>query len=80
LDKKGVFLYSFSLSDMPSHEHYLYGEPDSSFGLFIFGGLLSLGDLIFGDLLFLIEFGILDLRLLLKSFDSQGLTFKGIVV
>jgi hypothetical protein len=28
----------------------------------------------------LIEFGILDLRLLLKSFDSQGLTFKGIVV
>jgi hypothetical protein len=85
LDRKGVFLYSFSLSDMPSQEHYLYGDPDPALDLFIFGGLLSLGDFFFGDLLlglFLIDLGMLDFFgiLLLKSFDNQGLTFKGIVV
>lgn len=87
LDKKGVFLYSFSLSDIPSQEHYLLGEPDPALDLFIFGGLLSLGEFAFvlGDLLFglfLIDLGMLDFygMLLLKSFDNQGLTFKGMVV
>ena len=85
LDRNGVFLYSFSLSDMPSQEHYLLGDPDPALDLFIFGGLLSCGDLVLGDLLFglfFIDLGILDFfgMLKLKSFDNQGLTFKGMVV
>ena len=45
LDKNGVFLASLSLSDK---EHYLFDDPDP-WDLFILGGLLSFGDLLFED-------------------------------